>query len=59
MDRDRERVREGEREERERETEKERGRERGIEINHYFPSHQEIFFDLKINKWYEESVLIF
>ena len=35
-----------------RETERERGRERekerDIEINHYFPTHQEIFLNLKI-----------
>ena len=39
-----------------RETEREGGREREgekeieSEINHYFPSHQEMFFDLKIQQ---------
>ena len=62
-DRDRDKGREREREkQRKREREKERkrkkegererkrGRERDIEINHYFPSHQEIFFDLKFQQ---------
>ena len=49
--RDTERVRQ-----RQRETEREGGREREgekeieSEINHYFPSHQEMFFDLKIQQ---------
>ena len=34
----------------EKEGEREREKERDIEINHYFPSHQEMFFDLKIQQ---------